>query len=756
MSEPFTLAIRRVFRKWHLCWCFFFFFSRRRRHTRCSRGWSSDVFFSSSRRRHTRCSRDWSSDVCSSDLVRRDRPDPFLLRRASSRCDSGPRRPGPRDRSPARRIATSARHWGRTSRRRETRSSRPDRSSQLWRPCRPWRPWRPWQFNPQLLVAGHDARAVLQRHCPAHRDRHPVAAVVVHQHEVRVFGAHGCVLRAHGGVIGENPVAALATDMHVASGRQLDGVAGAAVGAELGEAGDIGARHHAAHAFGGIGFGSVRARIAEAAETQDLGADENQVTIGETIGSFEEDPGAVAAAEVAHLEPAFFPRQLGMQGREKLIFGEADVALGPADGRGHVLALEARHFGGHLGNQNQYEGVIGASIRDEASVVPPAARAAPAAPVACAVCGDHRSAQRAGSIRRRAPGGPRPARAGDNAASTACRHRGPRGCGLGQGLPAVGAELRASLVLPAAILASAQCHKVRWPNLLLAASLRHMRGIGGALLVVVTVWGCAASPATRHDSAAPSAVPIASREPLHITIVYPDTAEPIQALDSSFVFGSVGRGRGDVALLINGFPVRVSATGSWLAWLPLPSDSLARFQIVARAGGGSEQRETTFVARIAQPYRPPAGARVWIDTTSFTPTDTLAFPVGEGIRLSVRATPCARVRLRMEGRKGEVWFVPDTLPEEPAWGVRAFGTDTSAYRLPPAVDRFVAWLPAEPLCDAIVEAIVGTDPARAVWPLVLDTLDHAHPAVVVLNDDTARSEERRVGKECRSRWSPYH
>ena len=24
------------------------------------------------------------------------------------------------------------------------------------------------------------------------------------------------------------------------------------------------------------------------------------------------------------------------------------------------------------------------------------------------------------------------------------------------------------------------------------------------------------------------------------------------------------------------------------------------------------------------------------------------------------------------------------------------------------------------------------------------------------NDDTVRSEERRVGKECRSRWSPYH
>ena len=25
-----------------------------------------------------------------------------------------------------------------------------------------------------------------------------------------------------------------------------------------------------------------------------------------------------------------------------------------------------------------------------------------------------------------------------------------------------------------------------------------------------------------------------------------------------------------------------------------------------------------------------------------------------------------------------------------------------------------------------------------------------------VNNPTARSEERRVGKECRSRWSPYH
>ena len=26
----------------------------------------------------------------------------------------------------------------------------------------------------------------------------------------------------------------------------------------------------------------------------------------------------------------------------------------------------------------------------------------------------------------------------------------------------------------------------------------------------------------------------------------------------------------------------------------------------------------------------------------------------------------------------------------------------------------------------------------------------------LIEDDVQRSEERRVGKECRSRWSPYH
>jgi len=41
------------------------------------------------------------------------------------------------------------------------------------------------------------------------------------------------------------------------------------------------------------------------------------------------------------------------------------------------------------------------------------------------------------------------------------------------------------------------------------------------------------------------------------------------------------------------------------------------------------------------------------------------------------------------------------------------------------------------------------------WVLVVPNriLDHLHNFHLVVSD---RSEERRVGKECRSRWSPYH
>ena len=43
----------------------------------------------------------------------------------------------------------------------------------------------------------------------------------------------------------------------------------------------------------------------------------------------------------------------------------------------------------------------------------------------------------------------------------------------------------------------------------------------------------------------------------------------------------------------------------------------------------------------------------------------------------------------------------------------------------------------------------GDDAAELVRP-------HDEPGVVTAHAAVPRSEERRVGKECRSRWSPYH
>src|SRR2546426_4825841 len=57
----------------------------------------------------------------------------------------------------------------------------------------------------------------------------------------------------------------------------------------------------------------------------------------------------------------------------------------------------------------------------------------------------------------------------------------------------------------------------------------------------------------------------------------------------------------------------------------------------------------------------------------------------------------------------------------------------------------------------LLAAEVKFDVART-WVRRLDALDPA--ALTTMYDEMAaqatRSEERRVGKECRSRWSPYH
>src|SRR5438094_182663 len=140
----------------------------------------------------------------------------------------------------------------------------------------------------------------------------------------------------------------------------------------------------------------------------------------------------------------------------------------------------------------------------------------------------------------------------------------------------------------------------------------------------------------------------------------------------------------------------------------------------------------------------PGRRAAWIDTTSFMPTGTLALPAGEGVLLSAQAAPGASLRLVLPWG-ASVPLVPDTLPAEPAWSVRAFVADTAAYRLPPAAGRYLGWLPAAALCAdgrtacATLVVAAGGDTAAARWPLTITTVDMTFPQVVVLNDDTAHT-----------------
>ena len=50
----------------------------------------------------------------------------------------------------------------------------------------------------------------------------------------------------------------------------------------------------------------------------------------------------------------------------------------------------------------------------------------------------------------------------------------------------------------------------------------------------------------------------------------------------------------------------------------------------------------------------------------------------------------------------------------------------------------------------------GWEPSEEDRQLLLDIESLAKAAEFLKNFRAGRSEERRVGKECRSRWSPYH
>ena len=276
---------------------------------------------------------------------------------------------------------------------------------------------------------------------------------------------------------------------------------------------------------------------------------------------------------------------------------------------------------------------------------------------------------------------------------------------------------------------------------------------------ILSLAACA-HPSTTASVPAPAAashlppVPVV-RGPLALTVVYPPADAVVDARDSSFLFGSTGAG--DADLTVNGFPVRVWPNGAWLAWLPLPADSVMQFRLVARTPRDSA--ELVYTARRAPRFTPPdSGA--WIDSTSLRPEGRVWLARGEYLALAARAAQGADVRLRLPDGT-VIPLTPDPRPDEIPPGIRAFDHDTLNLRAEPRPDRYAGMLRGVRIGDAgpvlapaaavqlgdapMLEAIRGGDTARVRWPLQVGLLDTL-PLVAELGDPAGPADAVVVGR----------
>ncbi len=274
----------------------------------------------------------------------------------------------------------------------------------------------------------------------------------------------------------------------------------------------------------------------------------------------------------------------------------------------------------------------------------------------------------------------------------------------------------------------------------------------------------ATSPPSGTYLPSPLLPPIPRLEgPLRLKVVYPGATDLIDVRDSTFLFGSTGTG--DALLWINGTSIPVAPNGAWLAWLPIPPDSILQFALVARTA--TDSAALTYPVRRTRRFRPPA-APVWIDSTSFSPGSRVWWPRDEFLPITLRAVEGAVVRLQLSDGT-IIPLTADAAPGEVPAAIRAFDRDSANLTVPVRAERYVGMLrgralgrdpgaflgPAgPPRMDSVppvavmVEAIIGTDTARVSWPLRLALLDSA-PQVIDFNDDlpgTGTTDSLTIGR----------
>lgn len=136
-------------------------------------------------------------------------------------------------------------------------------------------------------------------------------------------------------------------------------------------------------------------------------------------------------------------------------------------------------------------------------------------------------------------------------------------------------------------------------------------------------------------------VPAVRGAALGVRVQYPAANQLIAARDSNFVLGTVGSG--DATLTINGAPVPVAPNGAFLAWLPLPTATQARYDLVAVRGADTVRRTVPIRFPVRRPL--PAAGVLRVDTASLVPGRGWWAMPHDLLRVSVRAPRNATVWL---------------------------------------------------------------------------------------------------------------
>lgn len=210
--------------------------------------------------------------------------------------------------------------------------------------------------------------------------------------------------------------------------------------------------------------------------------------------------------------------------------------------------------------------------------------------------------------------------------------------------------------------------------------------LAAAVTACLIATGAACAPGsvstTTGGSAPPPLPPIPRVEgPLRLRVVYPARGAAIASRDSNFIFGSLGNG--DATLRINGAAVAVEPNGSFLAWLPVPSEP--RYLLQATLDGQTVT-DTLPVRLPPGPVTLSASGPLVVDERSLTPAGPVAYTAAEPVRVSLRAPANARVSLLPTvaaggGRPVPLVVVPGSTDRRPGDAGALWAADVPAERL---------------------------------------------------------------------------